>query len=54
MKPEYLLWSKLVRGIERDLNEIKWLLSIPQLLDGEINNVLDSLGVAEKESYLLS
>lgn len=53
MKPEYLLWSKLTRGSEKDKNDIKWILSIKSLRDEDIQNILDKLGLTQKEADLL-
>lgn len=53
MKPQYILWSKLTRGNERDLKDIKWLMTIPELLDSDISNALDDLGVTAEEFSLL-
>lgn len=49
MSPAYLLWSKLTRASEKDIQDIKWISTIPQLTDEEINNALDDLGVTQKE-----
>ena len=49
MSPAYLIWSKLTRWLEKDQTDIKWLLTIKQLSDDEINNTLDDLGVIQEE-----
>lgn len=49
MSPAYLIWSKLTRWSEKDQTDIKWLLTIKQLSDDEINNTLDDLGVTQEE-----
>lgn len=49
MSPAYLIWSKLTRWSEKDQIDIKWLLTIKQLSDDEINNTLDDLGVTQEE-----
>jgi hypothetical protein len=53
MKPEYLLWSKLTRGSEKDKQDIKWILSIKELSDEAIQSVLDDLGLTQEEADLL-
>ena len=53
MKPQYIIWSKLIRGNERDLKDIKWLMTIPELLDSDISNALDDLDVTAEEFSLL-
>lgn len=54
MKLEYLLWSKLTRGSEKDKQDIKWILSIKELTDEEIQSVIDELGLTEDEANLLN
>ena len=53
MNPVYLIWSKLIRGSKRDLTDIKWLLSIPQLTDEELSEGMDDLGLKKSEIALL-
>lgn len=53
MRPTYLIWSKLTRGSEKDLRDIKWLLTIDQVSDGEISAAMEDLGLTEKEIELL-
>ena len=45
----YLLWSKLTRRTEKDIQDIKWIMSISQLSDEEIVNTFEDLGVTEEE-----
>lgn len=54
MRPEYLLWSKLTRGSQKDKQDIKWILSIKDLPDSAIQKVLDELGLTQQEADLLS
>lgn len=53
MRPEYLMWSKLTRASEKDIKDIKWLLSIRQVTDEEISTAMEDLGLTEKEINLL-
>lgn len=53
MKLQYLLWSKLTRGSEKDKQDIKWILSVKQLKDEDIQEILDELGLTEREANLL-
>lgn len=54
MKPEYLLWSKLTRGSEKDKQDIKWILTIKSLKDEDIQLILDELGLTQEEADLLN
>lgn len=49
MNLPYLLWSKLIRFEERDIIDIKWILSISAISDEEISEVLEDLGVTDEE-----
>lgn len=49
MKPQYLIWSKLTRWSDKDIQDIKWLLTIPQMTDKDLNTALDDLGVTQEE-----
>lgn len=53
MNPVYLIWSKLIRASKKDLTDIKWLLSIPQLTDEELSEGMDDLGLKKSEIALL-
>lgn len=53
MNPVYLIWSKLIRASKKDLTDIKWLLTIPQLTDEEISEGMDDLGLKKSEIALL-
>lgn len=53
MNPVYLIWSKLIRGSEKDITDIKWLLSIPQISDKEIIDGMEDLGLKDEEIELL-
>lgn len=53
MKPEYLLWQKLTRGNDRDKKDIKWLLSISDLSDEAIEQVIGELGITQEEYDML-
>lgn len=55
MKPEYLIWSKLSRPdrSQKDIEDIKWLLSIEEMSDEELSDALDTLGVTDEEFHLL-
>ena len=57
MKPEYLIWSKLTRSdrSQKDIDDIRWLTSIPDLSDEDISSCLDDLGVTTEEfNYLIN
>lgn len=55
MAPEYLLWAKLVRSdrSQKDLTDIKWILSIDQMSDKDISYALENLGVTDEEIELI-
>lgn len=54
MSLSYLLWSKLTRHSAKDKQDIKWILSVPQLTDDEIVNTLTELGVIDEEISILT
>lgn len=53
MSPTYLMWSKLIRGTSKDITDVKWLLSIPQLTDDEIVKAMEDLILTDDEIDLL-
>lgn len=55
MAPEYLLWSKLIRSdrSDKDLKDIKWLLTIEQMSDEDITYAFENLGVTDEEIELI-
>ena len=55
MAPEYLLWSKLIRSdrSEKDLTDIKWILTIEQMSDDDLSTALEDLGVTDEEIELI-
>lgn len=53
MSPTYLMWSKLTRGTNKDITDVKWLLSIPQLTDNEIVEAMEDLILTDDEIDLL-
>lgn len=55
MAPEYLLWSKLTRSdrSEKDIKDIKWILTIDQMSDEDLSYALENLGVTNEEIELI-
>ncbi|MBE6334240.1 MAG: hypothetical protein E7071_05385 [Bacteroidales bacterium] len=56
MAPEYLLWSKFIRSdrSDKDIKDIKWLLTIEQMSDEDLSNALVDLGVTDEEIETLN
>ena len=56
MRPEYLIWAKLTRPdrSQKDLDDIKWLLSIKQMSDDDLSAALNDLGVTDAEINTLN
>lgn len=53
MSPAYILWAKLGRGSKKDVQDIRWILSLKSLQDEAIQEVIDQLDLTESESDLL-
>lgn len=54
MSLPFILFTKLVRRTDRDIQDIKWVLSLNQLSDETLSKELSDIGLTEQEITILN